>query len=109
MEIKEIRTLTGLSQTNFGKKYNIPVRTIQDWETEKRNPPAYVVELLEFRVRYDIEQEQIQYQYKTAECSENCCIQPFDSILESFNMELVIWISTAIYILLSLAPRYSFS
>ena len=54
MEIKEIRALTGLS-----KKYNIPVRTIQDWETEKRNPPAYVVELLEFRVRYDIEQEQI--------------------------------------------------
>ena len=37
MEIKEIRTLTGLSQANFGKKYNIPVRTIQDWETEKRN------------------------------------------------------------------------
>lgn len=59
MEIKEIRALTGLSQANFGKKYNIPVRTIQDWETEKINPPAYVVELLEFRVRYDIEQEQI--------------------------------------------------
>ena len=59
MEIKEIRALTGLSQANFGKKYNIPVRTIQDWETEKRNPPVYVVELLEFRVRYDIEQEQI--------------------------------------------------
>lgn len=61
MEIKEIRALTGLSQANFGKKYNIPVRTIQDWETEKRHPPAYVVELLEFRVRYDIEQEQIQH------------------------------------------------
>ena len=30
MEIKEIRALTGLSQANFGKKYNIPVRTIQD-------------------------------------------------------------------------------
>lgn len=59
MEIKEIRALTGLSQANFGKKYNIPVRTIQDWEAEKRNPTAYVVELLEFRVRYDIEQEQI--------------------------------------------------
>ena len=59
MEIKEIRALTGLSQANFGKKYNIPVRTIQDWEAEKGNPPAYVVELLEFRVRYDIEQEQI--------------------------------------------------
>ena len=59
MEIKEIRTLTGLSQANFGKKYNIPVRTIQDWETEKRNPTAYFVELLEFKVRYDIEQEQI--------------------------------------------------
>ena len=53
MEIKEIRALTGLSQANFGKKYNIPLRTIQDWEAGKRKPPIYVVELLEFKVRYD--------------------------------------------------------
>jgi hypothetical protein len=49
----------GTFTSKLRKEVHIPVRTIQDWETEKRNPPAYVVELLEFRVRYDIEQEQI--------------------------------------------------
>ena len=53
MNIKEIRALTGMSQANFGKKYNIPLRTIQDWETGKRKPSVYVVELLEFKVRND--------------------------------------------------------
>lgn len=53
MNIREIRALANLSQVNFGKKYNIPLRTIQDWEAGKRKPPIYVVELLEFKVRYD--------------------------------------------------------
>lgn len=56
MNIREIRALTNLSQANFGKKYNIPLRTIQDWETGKRKPPIYVVELLEFKVRHDFTQ-----------------------------------------------------
>jgi len=53
LNIREIRALANLSQVNFGKKYNIPLRTIQDWEAGKRKPPIYVVELLEFKVRYD--------------------------------------------------------
>ena len=56
MNIREIRALANLSQVNFGKKYNIPLRTIQDWEAGKRKPPIYVVELLEFKVRYDFVQ-----------------------------------------------------
>ena len=55
MTIKEIRNLTGLSQAAFSKKYQIPVRTIQDWEAQKRIPPEYVVTLLDFKVRSDIE------------------------------------------------------
>lgn len=54
MTIKEIRSLTGLSQTDFGNKYNIPMRTIQNWEGGQRKAPAYVEELLEFKVRYDL-------------------------------------------------------
>lgn len=54
MHIKEIRGLTGLSQAAFSEKYHIPKRTIQDWETKKRNPPKYVIELLEFRVLSDL-------------------------------------------------------
>ena len=58
MTIKEIRLFTGLSQANFSEKYNIPKRTLQDWEYGKRIPPAYVVELLEFKVKSDFKNEQ---------------------------------------------------
>lgn len=57
MTIKEIRTLTGLSQTKFGNLYGIPLRTIQDWEAGARKPPEYVVTLLERVVKEDFEAE----------------------------------------------------
>ena len=55
--IKEIRALTGLSQTKFGDRYQIPMRTIQDWEAGKRVPPEYVVTLLERVVKEDYQTE----------------------------------------------------
>lgn len=53
MNIRELRNMTGLSQEKFGKKYNIPRRTVQDWELENRTPPDYLVSLLERAVRED--------------------------------------------------------
>ena len=57
MELKEMRKLLGLSQSAFGKRYNIPVRTIQDWESGRRKAPIYVLELLERVVTEDSESE----------------------------------------------------
>ena len=33
--IKEIRDLAGISRAEFSRKYNIPVRTLEDWEAGK--------------------------------------------------------------------------
>ena len=44
--IKEIRKLTGLSQAKFAARYEIPKRTIENWETGKTEPPEYVYKLL---------------------------------------------------------------
>ena len=44
--IRSIRKKTGLTQKAFGKKYGIPERTIQDWETGQRKPTSYVMEML---------------------------------------------------------------
>ena len=44
--IKEIRKLTGLSQAKFAARYEIPKRTIENWETGKTQPPEYVYKLL---------------------------------------------------------------
>ena len=52
-----MRKLLGLSQAAFGDRYNIPVRTIQDWESGRRKAPIYVLELLERVVTEDSEAE----------------------------------------------------
>lgn len=56
MTIKEIKALTGLSQVKFCEKYHIPLNTFARWEQGKREPPDYLVELLEFKVRKDMEE-----------------------------------------------------
>ena len=56
MNIKEIRAMTGLSQTKFAEKYGIPRITIIAWEQGRRNPPPYVPALLERVVKMDVEQ-----------------------------------------------------
>lgn len=47
MTIKEIRTSMGLSQQQFADYFEIPVKTIQDWEQGRREPPDYIPKLLE--------------------------------------------------------------
>ena len=53
MNIKELRKMTGLNQTQFGEIYDIPMRTIQNWESGQRTPPTYVLNLLERAVKQD--------------------------------------------------------
>ena len=57
-KIKEIRANTGLSQARFGEAYHIPKRTVQDWESGRRKPPDYVVDLLAFKVQDDLKKLQ---------------------------------------------------
>ena len=57
MSIKEIRLISGLSQQAFSDKYKIPKRTIENWEGGKRNPPEYVILLLERAVKEDFVQK----------------------------------------------------
>ena len=45
--VKAMRKESGLSQANYSSMFNIPTRTLQDWEHGKRNPPDYVVDMME--------------------------------------------------------------
>lgn len=54
MNIREMRTRMGNTQSEFAARYNIPVRTIQNWEAGVRKPPEYIVDLLEQRIRDDL-------------------------------------------------------
>lgn len=47
MNIKEMRTMTGLSQSKFAAMFNIPTGTFQAWEQGRQEPPAYVTGMME--------------------------------------------------------------
>lgn len=46
LNFRAIRKISDLTQRAFAEEYNIPVRTVEDWDTGKREPPPYVLELL---------------------------------------------------------------
>ena len=54
MNIREMRTLLGDTQSEFAARYNIPFRTVQNWEAGVRTPPEYMISLLEDRIRSDL-------------------------------------------------------
>lgn len=38
VEVKRIRSKTGMNQITFSKVYGIPLRTLQSWESKERYP-----------------------------------------------------------------------
>lgn len=51
MDITEMRNYIGVSRAEFSRRYNIPLRTLESWESGVRTPPEYVLQLLEESVR----------------------------------------------------------
>lgn len=47
MNVKELRKQTQLSQSEFAKKYGIPVRTFQKWEQGAAEPLPYLMSLIQ--------------------------------------------------------------
>ena len=54
MDIKDLRLQLGDTQSEFSSRYEIPFRTIQNWEAGIRKPPKYIKSLLEQRVYADL-------------------------------------------------------
>lgn len=50
MTIKELRAATGMSQRAFGEYFDIPHRTIQNWEGGQNKCPAYLLKLMEYKL-----------------------------------------------------------
>lgn len=79
--LKELRTTTGLSQRAFADVFNIPVRTIQQWEQGISTPPPYVIDLLGHAVaRYRTSKTEDQRHWIPLKSSWKICIDdPFDN------------------------------
>ena len=54
MDIREMRSRLGDTQAEFAQRYQIPFRTVQNWESGVRVPPEYMMHLLENRVKMDL-------------------------------------------------------
>ncbi|MGM9640399.1 MAG: helix-turn-helix domain-containing protein [Faecousia sp.] len=54
MNLREMRTQLGDTQSEFALRYHIPFRTVQNWETGLRKPPEYIMDLLERRIKEDL-------------------------------------------------------
>ena len=52
-KIKKLREETGLNRKQFALYYEIPLRTVEDWEAGRRTPPEYVPRLMEYRLKYE--------------------------------------------------------
>lgn len=54
MTMKELREASGLTQSIFSEKYEIPVQTLRNWEQGTRECPNYMFNLLKEKVISDI-------------------------------------------------------
>jgi DNA-binding transcriptional regulator YiaG len=52
-KIKELREKTGMSRKEFCDYFDIPYRTVTEWERDTRHAPDYVVRLLEYYIRME--------------------------------------------------------
>ena len=52
-KIKELRESTGMTRKEFCEYFNIPYRTVTEWERDNRHAPEYVLRLLEYYIRME--------------------------------------------------------
>lgn len=51
MKIKELRELTGMSQSQFADYFHIPIKNIQNWEIDRVKCADYLVDLIEYKLK----------------------------------------------------------
>ncbi len=52
-KIKELRECTGMNRKEFCEYFQIPYRTVTEWELGNRHAPDYVLRLLEYYIRME--------------------------------------------------------
>lgn len=49
-KIIELRESTGMNRREFCDYFNIPYRTVSEWERDGRHAPEYLIRLLEYYI-----------------------------------------------------------
>ena len=56
-QLQQIRKSAGWSRPKVVERVGIPLRTLEDWETQKRTPPDYIQHLVLDRLLLEIEKD----------------------------------------------------
>ena len=51
--IGKLRKETGMNRVDFARYFDIPYRTVQDWELGNRKIPEYLLRLMEYKIRME--------------------------------------------------------
>lgn len=52
-KLLEIRKRTGMNRRQFAEYFDIPYRTVQDWELGNREMPEYLLRLIVYKIRME--------------------------------------------------------
>lgn len=52
-ELTELRKAMGMNRRAFCEYFEIPYRTVQDWEAGKRNMPDYLLHLMKYKAEIE--------------------------------------------------------
>ena len=52
-QLIRLRKETGMKRPEFARYFEIPYRTLQDWELGNRKIPEYLLRLMEYKVRIE--------------------------------------------------------
>jgi transcriptional regulator with XRE-family HTH domain len=51
IELRELRKIVNMNRREFAEYFEIPLRTVEDWEAGRRKMPAYLLRLITYRVK----------------------------------------------------------
>ena len=52
-KVKELREKMGMNRAEFCEYFGIPYRTVQDWESEKRELPDHVLRVMWYKAEIE--------------------------------------------------------
>lgn len=50
IDLRELRLDCGMNRREFAEYFNIPLRSIENWESKQRECPAYLLELIKYKL-----------------------------------------------------------
>ena len=51
--IHDLRSSAGMNRKEFSEHTGIPLRTLEDWEAGRRQPPEYIPRLISYQLKYE--------------------------------------------------------